>query len=166
MSRKRLAALALTSVTAAVAGWMVSRARMPLPPRVYRMGFQHSPPRQYVSDDGRPYGPSIETIREAARRAGIALKWTQVPDGPDEALAKGTVDLWPLVADLPERRARFYISEPYEESSFWLVSLRSLNLAREDMFGRTLGHTGGLSKRMVDKYFPVPARFSRPVGSR
>ena len=153
MSRKRLAALALTSVTAAIAGWMALRPRVPLPP-VYRMGFQHSPPRQYVSDDGRPYGPSIETIREAARRAGIALQWTQVPDGPDEALAKGTVDLWPLVADLPERRARFYISQPYEESSFWLVSLGSLNLAREDMFGRTLGHTGGLSKRIVDEYFP------------
>ena len=154
MSRKRLAALALTSVTAVIAGWMASRARVPSPPRVYRMGFQHSPPRQYVSDEGQPYGPAIETIREAARRAGIALEWAQIPDGPDEALAKGTVDLWPLVADLPERRARFYISEPYEESSFWLVSLRALNLRDEEMSGRALGHTGGLSERIVGKYFP------------
>ena len=118
------------------------------------MGFQHSPPRQFVSDQGQPYGPAIETTREAARRAGITLEWVQVPGGPDEALAKGTVDLWPLVADLPVRRVRFYISEPYEESPDWLVSLRSLNLRSEEMSGRTLGHTDGLSKRIVDQYFP------------
>jgi signal transduction histidine kinase/ActR/RegA family two-component response regulator len=126
------------------------------------MGFQHSPPRQYVSDRGQPYGPAIETIREAARRAGILLKWVEVPDGPDEALAKGTVDLWPLVADLPERRTRFYITEPYEETSFWLISLRARNLPVTDMSGHTLGHTGGLSKRAADKYFPGSHR----IGSR
>jgi signal transduction histidine kinase/ActR/RegA family two-component response regulator len=157
--RTRLVALALAGVAAAIAGWMVSRARVPSPARVYRMGFQHSPPRQYVSDAGQPYGPAIETVREAARRAGIALEWVQVPGGPDEALAKGTVDLWPLVADLPARRARFYISEPYEESSYWLISLRALNLRSEEMPGRTLGHTGGLSQRIVDQYFPR----SRPI---
>src|SRR5271157_2777414 len=156
-----MAALAMASVTAAIAGWMASRARVPPPARVYRMGFQYSPPRQFVSDSGQPYGPAIETIREAALRAGIALEWVQVPAGPDEALAKGTVDLWPLVADLPERRARFYISEPYEESSFWLVSLRTLDLRTEEMPGRTLGHTQGLSELMVDKFFPR----SRPIRS-
>jgi signal transduction histidine kinase/ActR/RegA family two-component response regulator len=123
------------------------------------MGFQQSPPRQFVSDEGEPYGPTIDTIREAARRAGIALQWVQVPGGPDEALAKGTVDLWPLVGDLPERRRRFYISEPYEESNFWLTSRWALNLGSEETSGRTLGYTSGLAKRIVDKYFPR----SRPV---
>jgi ABC-type amino acid transport substrate-binding protein len=138
---------------------MALRAGAPFPPRVYRMGFQQSPPRQFVSDEGEPYGPTIDTIREAARRAGIALQWVQVPGGPDEALAKGTVDLWPLVGDLPERRRRFYISEPYEESNFWLTSRWALNLGSEETSGRTLGYTSGLAKRIVDKYFPR----SRPV---
>ncbi len=43
------------------------------PARVYRVGFQHSPPRQYVSADGKPYGPMIDVIREAANRAGVSL---------------------------------------------------------------------------------------------
>ncbi len=157
MSTTRLATLA--SLAAAIAVLMASCARAPLP-RVYRMGFQHSPPRQFISSTGQPYGPAIETIREAARRAGIALEWTPAPDGPDAALAKGTVDLWPLVADLPERRAQFYISEPFEESSFWLVSLRTRNLQRGEMSGRTLAHTGGLSERMARRYFPG-SRLSR-----
>jgi signal transduction histidine kinase/CheY-like chemotaxis protein len=140
---------------------MASRARVPSPARVYRMGFEQSPPRQYVSDEGQPYGPVIETIREAARRAGIALEWVHVPGGPDEALTKGTVDLWPLVADLPVRRAHLYISAPYEDNSFWLVSLRAFNLRNEEMSGRTLGHTGSLSKRIIDKDFPR----SRPIRS-
>jgi signal transduction histidine kinase/ActR/RegA family two-component response regulator len=118
------------------------------------MGFQNSPPRQYVSAAGQPFGPAIETVREAARRAGIALEWTQVPDGPDAALEKGTVDLWPLVADLAERREHFYISDPFEESSFWLVALRPLTLRGGALSGRTLANTGGLSERMARRYFP------------
>ena len=156
-----MATLALVSLAAAIAGWTALRARVPPPRRVYRMGFQLSPPRQYVSDDGQPFGPTVETIREAARRAGISLQWIRVPGGPDEALAKGTVDLWPLVADLPERRWRFYISEPYEETSFWLVSLGTLDLRNKEMVGHSLGHTEGLSKRIIDQYFP----HSRPIRS-
>ena len=133
---------------------MGARNRAPAPERVYRIGFQNSPPRQYVSRDGQPYGPAIETIGEAARRAGIRLEWVQAPAGPDGVLTKGSVDLWPLVADLPERRANFYISAPYEESSFWLASLGTFDLRREDMAGRTVGHTGGLSKRILDRSFP------------
>ena len=149
--------LLLVSATAALVcgGWASYRYATRTPPaRVYRIGFQHSPPRQYVSADGRPYGPAIETVGEAARRANIRLEWVLVPGGPDEALAKGYVDLWPLVADLPERRTRFYISEPYEESSFWLVSLRSRNFHSNDMPGRTVGYTGGLSNRIAARYFP------------
>lgn len=161
MAKTRLAAVALASLLAAIAGLMASRGHAPLP-RAYRMGFQHSPPRQYVSATGQPYGPAIETIREAARRAGIALQWTPVPDGPDAALEKGIVDLWPLVADLPERRARFYISEPFEESSFWLLSTRTLNLRGSEMAGHTLAHTGGLSERIARKYFPDSRQIRLP----
>ena len=87
------------------------------------MGFQNSPPRQYVSASGQPYGPSIDILRAAAQHAGIQLQWVEVPEGPDVALATGKADLWPLIARLPERLSRLYISEPYEEESFWLVTL-------------------------------------------
>jgi signal transduction histidine kinase/ActR/RegA family two-component response regulator len=108
-----------------------------------------------VSQKGEAYGPVIDTVREAARRAGIALEWTMVPEAPDEALTSGKVDLWPIVADLPERRKLFYISDPYEELTFWLVSLRAKGIGFKDMAGRTLGHPRDLSSRMAKRYFPL-----------
>jgi len=130
-------------------------ASQPPPARVYRIGFQQSPPRQFVAPDGTPYGPSIDVLRDAAAHAGIALKWVQVPEGPDKALKTGAVDLWPLVAKLPERLEQFYISEPYEEESFWMVSLRESGLGPDQpLQGRTVGAPSGLTVRVVNKYFP------------
>jgi len=97
----------------------------------------------------------IETIREAARRAGISLEWTIVPEGPDDALTNRRVDLWPIVADLPERRKLFYISDPYEEVTFWLVSLKAKAIRSENMAGRMLGHPRDLSSRIAKRYFPL-----------
>lgn len=145
----------VVSLCAASAAWIFLSFNASPPQRVYRMGFQHSPPRQFVSQAGEPYGPVIDTIREAARRAGIALTWTIVPGGPDRALASGKVDLWPIVADLPERRKLFYISDPYEEVSFWLVALKARGIRREAMARRALGHPPGLSSRVAKRYFPL-----------
>jgi signal transduction histidine kinase/ActR/RegA family two-component response regulator len=122
---------------------------------MYRMGFQDSPPRQFVSKSGEPYGPSIETAREAARRAGVALQWVLAPEGPDAALTSGKVDLWPLVADLPERRKFFYVTEPFEAVTFWLVSLKAKGIRSGNMAGRTLGQPQGLSARVAKRYFPL-----------
>ncbi len=118
------------------------------------MGFEHSPPRQFVSPSGEPYGPAIDVVREAARRAGVSLEWVMAPEGPDAALVTGRVDLWPIVADLPERRKALYISEPFEELSFWLVSLKSKGIRYEGMKGRTLGAPGALAWRIAQQYFP------------
>ena len=49
----------------------------------------------------------------AASRAGIRLRWVYVPEGPEHSLSQGTVDLWPLAADLPERKGSIYVSPPW-----------------------------------------------------
>jgi signal transduction histidine kinase/ActR/RegA family two-component response regulator len=139
---------------AACAGWIYLRRDAALPARVYRIGFQESPPRQMVSRTGEPYGPAIATVREAARRAGVTLNWIIAPEGPDAALTNGRVDLWPIVADLPERRKLFYVSEGYEEGVFWLVSRKADGIRSKDMTGRTLGHRPGLGSRIARMYFP------------
>jgi ABC-type amino acid transport substrate-binding protein len=63
------------------------------PARVYTIGFQNSPPRQFIDPNGRPYGSVIDILNEAARRAGVQLRWVKVQEGPDRGLGDGIVDL-------------------------------------------------------------------------
>jgi signal transduction histidine kinase/ActR/RegA family two-component response regulator len=133
--------------------------------RVYVVGFQNSPPRQYIAPDGTPKGPVIDTLREAAAREGIALTWVHVPDGPDEVLASGKVDLWPLVTKLPERRGRFYISEPYVDLAFWLVTLRANRFTNiRQMAGRSVGYTHGVTLHVAQPTFSDSILVHEPNG--
>src|SRR5262245_15349505 len=82
--------------------------------RTYRIGYEHSPPRQVVLPDGSPSGSAIEIIKEAARRSGIRLEWVRAYRGPDQALTDGMVDLWPALNKLPGRR-HLHFSEPFSQ---------------------------------------------------
>jgi hypothetical protein len=108
-------AIALFAAAIAVVAW---RAATRVPDRVYHIGFQNSPPRQYVSANGRAYGQVIDVLQEAAARAHVKLQWDLVPRGPDEALTTGAVDLWPVVASLPDRELKFFITEPFAQVTF------------------------------------------------
>jgi hypothetical protein len=89
--------------------------------RTYRIGFQHTPPRQFVDAQGKPYGSVIDLLHGAARRAQVKLEWVHVQAGPDRAFANGAVDLWPIVNQLPER-GHLHFTEPYAEVTYWLLS--------------------------------------------
>ena len=91
--------------------------------RVYRMGFQHSPPAQLADAQGRPMGPTVEAIDAAARVAGIRLQWIRAEEGPDAALRSKKVDLWPLLGKTPGRERSIYISDPYLRLTYWVVTL-------------------------------------------
>src|SRR5690348_1741847 len=71
--------------------------------RTLRIGFQISPPYHFPDAQGNPTGPVVEIVRLAARRRNVQLQWVFSPEGPEKALASGAVDLWPMIADLPER---------------------------------------------------------------
>jgi signal transduction histidine kinase len=112
--RFRFFAGAVTVVVLASAwAWWAWTRRPPIPNRPLRIGFQHNPPYQVRQAGGTPSGLAVETVAEAARRAGLSLEWKDAPAGPDQALGSGSVDLWPLVTDLPERRGRIYVSDPW-----------------------------------------------------
>src|SRR5436853_1310898 len=64
------------------------------PQRVIRIGYLYSPPYHFPDPNGRPSGPAVDIVSEAARRAHIRLQWVHAPDGPEIALRAGTVDLW------------------------------------------------------------------------
>ena len=162
MVRRSIPALVCLGLLTTAVVWFVRQRPAALPNRVYRVGFQHSPPRQYVTQNGQPYGPSIETVQEAARRAGIRLEWVLVPDGPDQALTTGDVDLWPLVASLPARRKAFYISDPFEETTFWLVSVKDHGVRHDAMDGKTVGRTDGLAAMVAEQFFPKSREIRSP----
>ena len=158
------AAIAAVAVLAVIA--VSARRATAAPPRVFRMGFQTSPPRQMVSADGQPYGPTIDTVREAARRAGVQLRWVLAPEGPDEAMAAHKVDLWPLLADLPRRRDTFYVTAPYLHPNYWLVSLKSRGVATlAEAKGRRIGHFRSVVDQLVKAEFPDSILVPEPTAS-
>src|SRR5689334_18021522 len=65
--------------------------------RALRIGCDTSPPWYFAPAGGTPEGPALDIITEAARRRGIPIVWNPVEGGPEQNLANGRVDLWPLV---------------------------------------------------------------------
>jgi signal transduction histidine kinase/CheY-like chemotaxis protein len=119
--------------------------------RTYRMGFQEAPPRQHVDAEGKPYGPIIDLLQDAAQRSGVKLRWVHVAGGPDVAFRNKLVDLWPVVNRLPERRD-YHFSTPWAEITYWLVS-KPLEkpLVASSVTGR-VGITENLSRIIAEKH--------------
>src|SRR4051794_38591471 len=104
-----LAAILLAGITVGI-----YRTAAPTPPtRTLRVGFQNSPPYHFPGAQGKASGPTVEVLAMAAQQRNIKLEWVFSPEGPERALSSGSVDLWPLVGDLPERRKLLYVSAPY-----------------------------------------------------
>jgi signal transduction histidine kinase/CheY-like chemotaxis protein len=89
---------------------------------VLQIGFQNAPPYHFPDPTGKPSGPAVDLLNIAAERAGLRLEWVFSPTGPERSLANGSVDLWPLAADLPERRGLIYISHPWSRIEYGLLT--------------------------------------------
>src|SRR5215467_198549 len=85
--------------------------------RPLRIGFEPNPPMQIRTGSGYS-GLAVEVVREAAKRAGVQLRWVETGTSSDEAFQKGLVDLWPLMVDLPDRRRRIHFTQPWLHSTF------------------------------------------------
>ncbi len=123
--------------------------------RKLKIGFQDSAPYHFPDADGKPSGSAVTILQEAARRKHISLEWVFSPQGPDSALASGSVDLWPIMADLPERRHRLYITAPWSRMTYVLIAQRSLNLKKvEDLGRRSLAVASiNLDTRVAKEHF-------------
>jgi signal transduction histidine kinase/DNA-binding response OmpR family regulator len=147
-----IAALAVSTPMA----WHFFRTRVPIE-RTLRVGFQNSPPYHFADANGNATGPAVEIIRAAALQKNIRLEWVFSPQGPEKALSSGAVDLWPIIADLPERRKLLYVSAPWARITYTLVFPPSSELKRtEDMAGKTLAAIVKISSdaRLVKEHFP------------
>ena len=107
--------------------------------RTFLIGFRDTPPDHFRDKEGQPTGPTVEVIKEAARRQGINLEWVYSPEGPDRALTAGKMDLWPILGDTIERRKTVYISPPWMKMTFILVFPESSEFVKPaDVDGRAL----------------------------
>jgi len=156
--RRRSLPLVATAlvVAAAAAAWQSARGWRPgVPNRTLVIGFEHNPPYQIANPSGSPSGLVIDTVAEAARRQGLALRWQETSGGPEKALTSGAFDLWPLVTDLPERRRVLYISAPWLQSQHVLVLLSSTRVPARDFAG-TLSITAvAIHARLLAEHFPA-----------
>lgn len=111
-----------------------------------------------------PSGLAVDVLNEAARRRGIRLTWVPLHDVPlDAALEKRMVQLWPLVAATADRNARFYVSEPWLENSYILVSLREHPVRNADeAAGKVVAQARlRFTTIIADKYLPRSRKLVR-----
>ncbi len=99
-------------------------------PRVYRIGWQVSPPFQAPGADGRPTGLSMDLVRDAALRRGIQLAWVRAEGNPIDSLRSGKLDLWPYMTLTPERTGVVHITAPYMQTEFVLLVRESSRYRR------------------------------------
>jgi len=138
---------------AATTFWYFAIRLPPVPHRPLFIGFEPNPPMQIRTATGCA-GLAVETINEAAKRAGVQLQWVETGTSSDEGFRKGLVDLWPLMADLPDRRKRIHFTRPWLHSSYSLL-LRADSLFLDRSFnGRVALFRMPLNVRLLREQFP------------
>jgi signal transduction histidine kinase/DNA-binding response OmpR family regulator len=126
------------------------------------MGYEDSPPTQYVTADGSPAGATIDIVREAARRRGIKLEWVHSKQGAENSLTAGEVDLWPIFSYFPWRASRYFVSRPYAYVRYWLlVDQKSPLTDATQMKGRSIAIRYPSTQEMVVKSYLPGSRINR-----
>ena len=150
----RASAIFVGAAIAGAGGYFYLANRLaPVPQRPLRIGFEPTPPFQIRTETGFG-GLAIEIVDAAARRAGVQLVWVQTGTSSDEALQKGLVDLWPLMADLPERRKYVHFSEPWVMSSHVLLLRAGSAIPGQTFSGQIAILKLPLHVRLLSREFP------------
>jgi len=125
--------------------------------KVYRIGADHSPPYSLLVA-GQVRGMNIDVMNEAARRAGIRLEWVPIRTTAEDALRRRLVDMWPAGGRSPWRVKHLYLTEPWLQNTFVLVSAASAPVLKpSDLPGnRPVAYKGGgLVGTVVKELFPT-----------
>lgn len=123
-------------------GMWYGAVRRPAPQTVVRVGIDDSPPFYTFGPDGKVSGLAVEVLNEAARRKNIRLEWHPSMDVPlDQMLGSRRVQMWPLVGATPERQKQFYMTAPWLESDYVLLSLEGHRIrTAAEAAGETMAH--------------------------
>ena len=158
---RRAAILVSVGIAVTLGIWYFATGSTYAPRGVLRIGFEHVPPVQIRTDTG-PTGMAVETVREAAKRAGLRLQWIETGTSSEEALQRGLVDLWPLMIDLPERRKRLHLTQPWLYTSH-VILLRSDRTSLDKEFsGRIAVFKIPIHLRLLREAFPKAVTVAVP----
>jgi PAS domain S-box-containing protein len=145
--------LLAAGIVGAVALWYFATRLPPIPHRPLRIGFESNPPVQIRTENGFS-GLAVDTVNEAAKRAGIKLEWVETGTSSDEAFRKGLVDLWPLMVDFPDRRKRVHFARPWMHSSDVLLLRDGSSNPDRRFKGRIAVFKLPLHVRLAQEQFP------------
>ena len=121
--RIRIMSVAGALLVLAVAGAFVNGSRYRPPDRPLRIGVWPGPPFEILKSDGTVTGLGPDVVTAAAHRVGIQLEWVHPELGPEVMLPSGRLDLWGNLSGTPERREKLFLTRPWAETYFGLVSL-------------------------------------------
>jgi len=124
-----------------------------------RIGVDDAPPFSQLGPAG-PSGLAVEVLSEAARQRGIRLVWVPIRGvRPDAALMEGQVDIWPALGKTPERQALFYLSKPWMQNNFCLISRRINSVTTPvQAAGKLVAYPGYPLATALAKQFLLEAR--------
>jgi PAS domain S-box-containing protein len=151
--RGAFAIAAAIAILGLVSVWYGDARVQPVPDRPLRIGFENNPPVQ-VRDENGFSGLAVETVNDAARRAGIQLQWVETGTSSDEAFRRGLVDLWPLMVDLPERRKFIHFARPWMHAGNVLVVREGTPNPDRGFKGRISVFRMPLHIRLLQSRFP------------
>src|SRR5580704_16407811 len=151
-------------VVVAVAGLLVQQHTARKLQGPFRIGFFKSGIEHFLGPDGKPHGAAIELLNEAAQRRGMKLEWVYSPEGTDAALESGHVDLWPNAGDIPERKGRIYVSQPWNILKYAVMSVDDNQVVVGDDRGSLVVARGtqNVDAKVANRYFPQAKALTLP----
>jgi PAS domain S-box-containing protein len=158
------ATLIAAMLTAGIAFLYFANRVPPIPERTLRIGFEQNPPLQFHTPEGLA-GVGIEAVREAAKRAGLRIQWVDTGVSSEESLRRRLVDLWPVMADRPERRKFIHFSRPWLHSGHALLLRAGTPIPDQEFAGRISLFRLPLHAKMARSRFPSAELIQFPVAS-
>jgi two-component system, cell cycle sensor histidine kinase and response regulator CckA len=162
---RRIGAVLLAAVlTGGIAFLYFANRVPPIPQQTLRIGFEQNPPLQYHTAEGLA-GVGVEAVSEAAKRAGLRIQWVETGVSSEEAFRRGLVDLWPVMADLPERHKLVHFTRPWLHSGHALLVRTSSPQPGRDFTGRIGLFRLPLHAKMARRQFPAAELIQFPVAT-
>jgi PAS domain S-box-containing protein len=162
---RRTDAVLLAALLAAGIAFLYFANRLPpIPQSTLRIGFEQNPPLQLHTADGLA-GVGVETVTEAAKRAGLRLQWIETGVSSEESLRRGLVDLWPVMVDLPERRRFVHFTRPWMHSGHAILVHSGSPIPDHDFAGHIGLFQLPLHVRMAQRRFPRAQLVKFPVAA-